>query len=111
MQEDAQAALAVNNQLLKGRRLAVILADANVKKRWRIFNDCGRPCLICHVLFSVPTSHQDAAARSLRVKNLPEDTQEPLLQQMFEKLAPVKRVEIFVDSGEAVVELVNPAVR
>jgi len=63
------------------------------------------PCL-----FSVPGSHQDAAARSLRVKNLPEDTQEPLLQQVFEKLVPVKRVEIFVDSGEAVVELVNSAV-
>ena len=36
---------------------------------------------------------------------------EPLLQQVFDKPAPVKRVEIFVDSGEAVVELVNPSVR
>ena len=33
MQEDAQVALAVNNQLFKGRRLAVILASASVKKR------------------------------------------------------------------------------
>ena len=111
MQEDALAALAVNNHLLKGRRLAVILADGNVKKRWRIFNGRGQPCLIFHVLFSVPGSHQDTAARSLRVKNLPEDTQEPLLQQVFEKLVPVKRVEVFVDSGEAVIELVNSAVR
>jgi hypothetical protein len=111
MQEDAQAALAVNNQLFKGRRLAVILADAGFKKRWRIFNDCGQPYLTFRVLFSVPGSHQDAAARSLRVKNLPEDTQEPLLQQVFERLVPVKRVEILVGSGEAVVELVNSAVR
>ena len=91
--------------------MAVILADASVKKRWRIFNGCAQPYLISRVLFSVPGSHHDTAARSLRVKNLPEDTQEPLLQQVFEKLVPVKRVEIFVDLGEAVVELVNPAVR
>ena len=62
-------------------------------------------------IFSVPGSHHDAAGRSLRVKNLPEDTQEPLLQQAFEKLVPVKKVEVFTDSGEALVELVNSAVR
>ena len=62
-------------------------------------------------VFSVPGSRHDAAARSLRVKNLPEDTQEPLLQQAFEKLVPVNKVEVFADSGEAVVELVNLAVR
>jgi len=111
MQEDTQLALAVNNQLFKGRRLAVILADTSVKKRWRMFNGCGQPYLIFHALLRVPGSHQDAVARSLRVKNLPGDAQEPLLQQVFEKLVPVKRVEIFVDSREAVVELVNSAVR
>jgi hypothetical protein len=58
----------------------------------------------------MPGSSGDATARSLRVKNLPEDTQEPLLQQAFEKLVPVKKVETFADSGEAVVELVNLAV-
>ena len=63
------------------------------------------------MISSVSGSHQDAAARSLRVKNLPEDTQEPLLQQAFEKLVPVKKVEVFVDSGEAVVELMTSAVR
>ena len=50
-------------------------------------------------------------ARSLHIKNVLEDTQVPPLQQVFEKLVAVKRVEIFVDSGEAVVELVNSAVR
>ena len=48
----------------------------------------------------MPGSHQDAVARSLRVKNLPKDTQEPLLQQIFERLVLVQRVEVFVDSGE-----------
>ena len=81
------------------------------KRGGAFFHGCGQPFLILHVLFSVPGSLQDAAARSLRVKNLPENTQEPLLQQVFEKRVPVKRVEIFVDSGEAVVELVNSAVR
>ena len=63
------------------------------------------------MLFSVPGARQDAAARSLRVRGLPKDTQEPLLQQAFEKLVPVKRVEVLVGSGEAIVELVNLAVR
>ena len=55
----------------------------------------------------MPGSHQDVVTHSLRVKNIPEDTQEALLQQVFEKLVPIKRVEIFVDLGEALVELVN----
>ena len=97
----------MHNEPFKGRRLAVILTDGSVKKRWRRFNRCGQPCLISHVLFSVPGSHQDVVTRSLRVKNIPEDTQEALLQQVFEKPVPVKRVEIFVDLGEAVVDLVN----
>ena len=85
----------------------MILTDGSVKKRWRRFNGCGQPCLICHVLFGVPGSHQDLVTRPLRVKNVPEDTQEALLQQGFEKLVPVKRVASFVNLGEAVVELVN----
>ena len=97
----------MHNQPFKGRRLAVILAEGSVKKRWRIFNGCGQPCLICHDLFSVPGSHQDVVTRPLRVKNVPEDTQEAFLQQGFEKLVAVKRVASFVDLGEAVVELVN----
>ena len=59
----------------------------------------------------MPGSRQNVVARSLHIKNIPEDTQEPLLHQVFEKLVAVKRVEIFVNSGEAVVELVNSAVR
>ena len=55
----------------------------------------------------MPGSHQDVVTCSLRIKKPPEDTQEVFLQQVFKKLVPVKRVAIFVDLGEAVVELVN----
>jgi len=55
----------------------------------------------------MPGSHQDAVARSLRVKDLPKDTQEPLLQQIFERPVPVQRVEVFVDSGEPVHQQVS----
>jgi hypothetical protein len=47
----------------------------------------------------------------VRVRNLPVGTQEGLLQQVMEKIAKVKRVEVFVDLNEAVVELENAAVR
>jgi len=52
----------------------------------------------------------EARNRSVRIKNLPPATQEGLLQQVLEKIAPVKRVEVFLDKQEAVVELENPAV-
>lgn len=41
---------------------------------------------------------------------LPPATQEGLLQQTLEKLGPVKRVEVFEDKNEAVVEFQNAAV-
>lgn len=46
----------------------------------------------------------------MRVRNLPAGTQEGLLQQMLEKIAKIKRVEVFVDLKEAVIELENAAV-
>lgn len=46
----------------------------------------------------------------MRVRNLPPATQEGLLQQVLEKHALVKRVEVFQDQNEAVVELENAAV-
>jgi squamous cell carcinoma antigen recognized by T-cells 3 len=52
----------------------------------------------------------DERNRSVRVRNLPEATQEGLLQQVLEKHARVKRVEVFIDKKEAVVELSSPAV-
>lgn len=46
----------------------------------------------------------------MRIRNLPAGTQEGLLQQAMEKIANVKRVEVFVDLKEAVMELENAAV-
>lgn len=54
--------------------------------------------------------HADTRSRSLRVLGLPPATQEGLLQQTLEKLGPVKRVEVFEDKNEAVVEFQNAAV-
>jgi squamous cell carcinoma antigen recognized by T-cells 3 len=48
----------------------------------------------------------------VRIRNLPDATQEGLLQQALEKCVEgVRRVEVFVETGEAVVELENAAVR
>ncbi|PCH39752.1 hypothetical protein WOLCODRAFT_136486 [Wolfiporia cocos MD-104 SS10] len=85
-EQDARAALAANNFELKKRRIAVTLADT----RFRAKKDLNR--------------REDLRARSVRVRNLPPDTQEGLLQQALEKLAPVKRVEVFSDKNEAEVE-------
>lgn len=44
------------------------------------------------------------------MRNLPAGVQEGLLQQALEKLASVKRVELFEELHEAVVELESAAV-
>lgn len=53
----------------------------------------------------------ETRSRSVRVQGLPPATQEGLLQQTLEKHALIKRVEVFLDINEAVVELENAAVR
>lgn len=52
----------------------------------------------------------DKRSRSVRLHGLPEDTQEGLLQQALEKIVPVKRLEMFSKSHEAVAELRNGGV-
>ena len=52
----------------------------------------------------------ELASRSVRIKNLPVGTQEGVLQQIVEKLVSVKRLELFEDIHEAVVEFESPAV-
>jgi len=54
--------------------------------------------------------HAEARNRSVRIRNLPNGTQEGLLQQIMEKHVAVKRVEVFADQNEATVELQNAAV-
>ena len=57
------------------------------------------------------TKRSEKLHRSVRVRGLPEWTQEGLLQQVIEKHAAVRRVVFDADTLEATVELVSPAVR
>ncbi|KAK7469083.1 Splicing factor [Stygiomarasmius scandens] len=94
----AQKALSANNHELRNRHISVTISDPRVKAKNRNANPdtgFGRKAEITN--------------RSVRVKNLPPGTQEGLLQQAMEKLALVKRVEVFTDKNEAVVELENAA--
>lgn len=52
----------------------------------------------------------DAKNRSIRIRGLPLSVQEGLLQQALEKYASVKRLEVFQETSEAVVELETAAV-
>ncbi|KIL67874.1 hypothetical protein M378DRAFT_159079 [Amanita muscaria Koide BX008] len=97
-EESARLGLAANNHELKKRRIAVTVANSNVRSRHRgetPDSGLGRTA--------------DTRSRSIRVRNLPPDTQEGLLQQTLEKIASVKRVEVFMDKREAVVELTSAA--
>ncbi|KAI1794811.1 RNA-binding protein Prp24 [Ganoderma leucocontextum] len=91
-ESDARAALAANNHELKKRRMAVTLADSRVRGKNK-----------------APGSLAEVRNRSVRVRNLPPNTQEGLLQQTLEKHAQIKRVEVFQDLNEADVELENAA--
>ncbi|KAG5646531.1 hypothetical protein DXG03_003298 [Asterophora parasitica] len=102
-EKDALAALGANNHELKKRRIAVTLADSRGKARSK---QCRNT-----VADSGLSKLADTRSRSVRISNLPAATQEGLLQQTLEKIAAVKRVEVFVDEREAVVELENAAVR
>lgn len=85
---------------MKNRRIAVTLSDARVRirhKNEQAASGLGR--------------RGDILARSVRVKGLPPDTQEGLLQQEIEKIVPVRRLEVFQNRREATVELGSPAVR
>lgn len=97
-EKDALTALEANNYELKKRRIAVTLADSRVRARNRNFtSDTGLGRVA------------EVRSRSVRVRNLPAGTQEALLQQALDKIALVKRVEVFVEQREAVVELENVA--
>ncbi|KAG6841698.1 hypothetical protein C0991_007968 [Blastosporella zonata] len=99
VKKDALTALSANNHELKKRRIAVTLADSRARGR------ASRNAVAESGLSKVA----DVRTRSVRIRNLPAGTQEGLLQQTLEKLASVKRVEVFVEQKEAVVELENVA--
>ncbi|KAI6145673.1 hypothetical protein EDD17DRAFT_1653003 [Pisolithus thermaeus] len=95
---DARAALSANNYELKKRRIAVTLADTRVRAKNReSFADTGLG------------RRAEARNRSLRIRNLPPDAQEGLLQQVLERFAAVKRVEVLSEAREAIVELESAA--
>ncbi|XP_006462676.1 hypothetical protein AGABI2DRAFT_186557 [Agaricus bisporus var. bisporus H97] len=94
---DAQLALAANNHELKRRRIAVTLADPRVRARHKTIAETGL------------TRTAEIRQRSVRIRGLPHDAQEGLLQQTLEKIASVRRVEFFGEKREAVAELENAA--
>ncbi|KAL4073262.1 hypothetical protein V8B97DRAFT_1953447 [Scleroderma yunnanense] len=94
---DAHTALSANNYELKKRRIAVTLADPRVRPKHREVSDTGLG------------RRAETRNRSVRIRNLPPATQEGLLQQVLERHAMVKRVEVLVAEREAMVELENAA--
>ncbi len=110
-ESDARAALAANNHELKRRRMAVTLADSRARGKNRYVTRPMNTYTAAHTRNRAPGYHAEVRNRSVRVRNLPPNAQEGLLQQALEKHAQVKRVEVFQDSNEADVELENAAVR
>ncbi|KAL5482584.1 PRP24 [Sanghuangporus weigelae] len=94
----AQRSLQANNHDMKNRRIAVTLSDSRVRARHKneqTSSGLGR--------------RDDVLSRSVRIKSLPPDAQEGLLQQTIEKVVLVKRLEIFQDVREATAELESAA--
>ncbi|KAK0503883.1 hypothetical protein EDD18DRAFT_1411611 [Armillaria luteobubalina] len=101
--EHAAAALQLNNFELKKRHIAVTMSDPRAKARQRNKPDADTE--------SGLDRRADVRSRSVRIHNLPQNTeeQEGLLQQTIEKIVAVVRVEILGDTREAVVELATAA--
>lgn len=95
-QSAAQEALSLNNHELKKRHMSVTVAQARQAGTGK---------------FSQPERRVETENRGVRVRGLANDTQEAVIQQEFEKIAPVRRVNYVAGSSEAVVLLENPAVR
>jgi len=97
-EKDAMAAISANNHELKKRRIAVTLVDSRARGRSRnVVSDAGL------------SKEAESRTRSVRVRNLPPAIQEGLLQQVLERHALVKRVEVFTSLNEGVVELESAA--
>ncbi|BGP52072.1 Splicing factor [Rhodotorula kratochvilovae] len=90
----AQEALTLNNHELKKRHMSVTVAQARQVGTGK---------------FNQPERRTETENRGVRVRGLATDTQEAVIQQEFEKIAPVRRVNYVAGSTEAVVLLENPA--
>jgi len=112
MQADATRALGANNYELKKRRIAVTLSDTRVRSRKRCELSTTVIDLRLHLIREPETGFgrkADVRSRTLRIRDLPAGTAEGLLQQAVEKLAPVNRLEVFLDKHEAEVEFQSAA--
>ncbi|KAB5593411.1 RNA-binding protein [Ceratobasidium theobromae] len=92
-ESSASQALSMNNHELKKRRMAVTIADSRVHAKHRNEEHAGL------------SRKAEIRSRSLRVRKVPPEATDGLLQQAFEKLAPVVSVQVLEGKGEAVVEL------
>lgn len=75
---------------------------------------CTRP-IADHLEFRIVEGSQarttEIENRSLRVRGIPPGTEEPIVQQAFEKFARVRMVVMEVGASEALIEFENAAVR
>ncbi|OCF40172.1 hypothetical protein I317_05996 [Kwoniella heveanensis CBS 569] len=92
---EAKACLQLHGNQFQGKLLKVEISDPNHANK----KPSDRR----------PEEAADRRARSVRLANLPDNTQEGLLQQALEKVVPVKRLELFAKSREAVAELTSQA--
>ncbi|POY75020.1 hypothetical protein BMF94_1996 [Rhodotorula taiwanensis] len=90
----AQAALALNNHELKKRHISVTIAEKRAAGTARAGHIERRP---------------EVEDLGVRVRGLKIETQEALIQQAFEKIAPVRRVNYIAGTTEAVVLFENAA--
>ncbi|GJN94155.1 hypothetical protein Rhopal_007229-T1 [Rhodotorula paludigena] len=97
----AQAALALNNHELKKRHMSVTIAQPRA-------TGTGKFGVAGSTTGGAPGARVETENRGIRVKGLLPDTQEAIIQQEFEKLAPVRMVNYVAGSTEAVVLLENP---
>jgi hypothetical protein len=93
-----------------GRILKVELSDPNHASKKP--DTCVALFAFTHDRTSVfgARAASDKRERTIRLHNLPEGTQEGLLQQALEKIVPIIRVEVFAKTNEAIAELPNQSV-
>ncbi|GAA5836247.1 hypothetical protein JCM11251_001440 [Rhodosporidiobolus azoricus] len=94
-QSAAQAALTLNNHEFKKRHISVVIAQA------RAAGTARAPA-------AVPKK-SETENRGVRVRGLAPGTEEAIIQQTFEKIAPVQRVNYEEGATEAVVLFENAA--
>lgn len=97
--------------MLKGRRLAVTMADSRPGRAALVSPFHLHPLSYSSLLSNPAGAREETNGRSIRVKGVPDGTQEAILQQALEKIVPVIRVQLLAERNEAIVELTNMAVR